>query len=173
MNFPFPYFLKVIVPALIAIGIGVLVNRLLESQISKFGKKRDILESQIYLMKVAVRWITFFATLFVVAWIFGIAVGSLWISISSILAMIVIGFVAGWSLIANFLAALIVIIWRPFEIGDNISILPDDITGKVIDINLFYGIIEDEEGNEINVPNVTFLQKFVKVDKPQPEEKKA
>ncbi len=163
--------IKVVIPALIVVGLGIIIERILESQISKFGDKKDILDSQVYLMKIGVRWISFFAIIFIVAWIFGLTVGSLWISISTILAMIVIGFVAGWSLLANFLAAMIVIIWRPFEIGDEISILPDDIAGKVIDINLFYGIIETEEGKKINIPNVTFLQKFVKVNKKQNEEK--
>ncbi len=54
-------------------------------------------------------------------------------------------------------------IWRPFQIGDYIVLLPEDISGKVKDINMFYGELETEEGEKIEVPNVFFLQKFVKV----------
>lgn len=157
------YMVRVIIPAIIAVVIGVVIERYLEHRISSFGKDKEILSSHVHLMKLTVRWISILIIVFVVAGIFGIALGRLWISISTILAMIVIGFVAGWSLIANILATLLVLIWRPFEVGDEITILPEDISGKVKDLNLFYCKLKTEDGDLINVPSVTFLQKFTKI----------
>lgn len=98
-----------------------------------------------------------------IAGIFGIAIGRLWIVVSSIAAMIIIGFVAVWSVLGNILAALVLMIWRPFQIGDKIAILPENITGTAKETNLFFTKIETEEGHAISVPNTQIMQKFVKV----------
>lgn len=83
--------------------------------------------------------------------------------ISTIAAMIIIGFVAVWSILGNILAALVLMIWKPFRIGDEITILPEEITGKAMEINLFFTKIETEDGNVISIPNTQIMQKFIKV----------
>lgn len=163
------YFLKVILPAIIAVAIGISIEQILESKAESFGNKKGSLKQHIHVTKLIIRWISTIVILLVVASIFGMAIGRLWLSISAILSMIIIGFIAGWSLIGNILAGIIVMFWRPFEIGDKISILPEDISGKITDINLFYGNLETEDGDSIQVPNVMFLQKFVKVKSKAPQ----
>lgn len=166
------YFFRVVIPAIVALLAGISIERFLESKISSFGEKHGILESQVYLMKTSVRWLIVILLIILEAGIFGISIGSLWISISAIIAMVVVGLFAGWSLLANMLAALITLIWQPFQVGDEITILPDDISGEVVDMSLFFGRLETENGDIINIPNVTFLQKYTQVHKKSSSEKK-
>ena len=94
--------------------------------------------------------------------IWGIDIKNLWVSVTGILAMIAVAFVAVWSLIANILAGFILFFTSPFKINDTIEIMPDEIKGKVLAINTFYTLISDEAGNQISVPNSLFFQKYIK-----------
>ena len=96
--------------------------------------------------------------------VWGINVKNLWISITSILAVIAIGFFAIWSLLSNICAGVILFFTSPFKVDDYIEILPENITGKVLAVNLFFALLEDDEGYHINVPNSLFFQKYIKVD---------
>ena len=85
-----------------------------------------------------------------------------WLSITGFVAMIAVAFFAVWSLIGNILAGVILFFTSPFKTGDTIEVMPDNIKGKVLIINLFYTLIEDEEKHLINVPNSLFFQKYIK-----------
>ncbi len=54
-------------------------------------------------------------------------------------------------------------IWKPFQIGDKITILPENISGKVKEINLFFTKITNENGDVTNITNTTVMGKIVKV----------
>ena len=99
----------------------------------------------------------------VVAGIFGIGVQSIWISLAAFIAMMAVGFFAAWSILSNLLAFLIIMVVRPFRIGDKVAVMPENIAGEIIDINLLYHRLKTEEDDEILVPNVTFITKFISV----------
>lgn len=173
LYFSSDYFFRVILPVIITLVVGITTEHFLESKISSFGKKKDLLPSQIHLMKLVTRWTAILIIILIVAGIFGIALGNLWVSISAIIAMIVVGFFAGWSLLANILAAIFVIIWKPVEIGDRITILPEEISGELTDLNLFYGELTTDEGDLVKIPNVNFINKFIKVHSKRRTKKKS
>ena len=99
----------------------------------------------------------------VVAGIFGIGVRSIWISLAAFIAMMLVGFFAAWSLLSNLLAFLIIVLTRPVRVGDKVAIMPENLAGELIDINLIYSKLRATEDDEILVPNVTFLTKFILV----------
>jgi hypothetical protein len=92
----------------------------------------------------------------------GFQVQALWAPLSALLAMVAVGFVAVWSLLSNVLATLMILAWRPFNVGERISIQPDGISGQVIDINFLYTLLRSEDGEHITVPNSLFMQKFTR-----------
>jgi len=100
-----------------------------------------------------------FLALLILVW--GINLRNLWISITGVMAMIAVAFVAIWSLIANILAGLIIFFASPFKVNDSIELKPDGVEGRVLAINTFYTLLIDDEGNHINVPNSQFFQKFI------------
>ncbi len=65
-----------------------------------------------------------------------------WALISTALAALALGFVAAWSVLSNATAAMLVLIFRPFRIGDHVEVLEFSngypIGGEVLDMNLMY-----------------------------------
>ena len=87
---------------------------------------------------------------------FGIvtALGTLGVNVSALLAGIgLVGFAIGFALkdtISNLLSGVLILLYRPFEIGNRIKI--SGYEGIVISINLRYTELE-AEGNKILIPN--------------------
>ena len=87
-------------------------------------------------------------------------------SLLGVAAMFAIGFIAVWNVLSNFLWSLLLIIFRPFEIEDDIEITENirggSLRGKVLEFNvMFTSLLEKVDADEIvtNIPNNIFLQK--------------
>ena len=157
------YFLHVVLPALIAIVVGVIVERALAVLVSRIAKRRGLDPYHTHLLKLIVRWLIIIIVVIVVAGIFGIGVQSIWISLAAFIAMMLVGFFAAWSILSNLLAFLIIVVTRPVRVGDKVTVMPENLGGELIDINLIYSKLRTTEDDEIFVPNVTFLTKFILV----------
>jgi len=80
------------------------------------------------------------------------------------LALVAIGFVAVWSILSNALCALMLMLTRPFDVGDTIEIVPDGIKGKVVNFSLLFTTLRETEARVIQVPNNTFFQKAIRCE---------
>ena len=147
----------------IAILIGFLTERLICSTLSAYGTRRHLPVTHIHLIRLIARWSIIIIVALIVFSIFGIAIANLWITMSAVALATLIAFFAGWSLLSNILATFLVLIWRPFQIGDKVTILPDNLSGEARDINLFFTELRTGEGDILRIPNVTFFQKFTQV----------
>lgn len=85
--------------------------------------------------------------------------------LTTVLAMVAIGFVAVWSLVSHISATFILMVTKPFRVHDIISFVGEDIKGEVIDLTLFYTTLRHEDGDEFRVPNNMFFQKSLRVKK--------
>ena len=152
-----------------AIGLGALVvlvalllDRITSSALRALQHSGRLPEST---ANISCRWVrsllVVLALLAIVA-IAGFEVGSIWQFITALLAMVAIGFVAVWSMLSNVLATLVILIWRPFNVGEWITLLPEEIEGQVVDINFIYTILRGADGTRTAVPNNLFAQKFIR-----------
>ncbi len=95
-----------------------------------------------------------------------IGVSIMGIDVTPVLATLGLGgFALGFALrdaVANLLAGLMIIIYRPFSNGDYIAVAGDG--GKVEEINLRYTVLINEEGKTL-VPNQMIISKTVKIKK--------
>ncbi len=85
-----------------------------------------------------------------------------WTSLTALLAMVAVGFVAVWSVLSNAFCSIVLMISRPFNVGDSIEISGEPWRGKVIDFNLIYSTLRDMEGAMLLVPNNLFFQKPIR-----------
>jgi len=109
--------------------------------------------------------ITAFIMLIVVlalGFVWNVAPGNIWVSLVGIIAVVSIGFFAAWCFLSNIVAGVILLISRPFEIGDEIVFLPDNIRGTVTNISSMFLTLQDKDGGIITVPNNFVFQKVVK-----------
>lgn len=159
--------LKLGYSAVIIIVVNLLFH-LLKYSARKTQKKRGMKKSRYF----ATRRLLTITSLFVIALLLGLVwdvnVKNAWVSLTSILAMIAIAFFAVWSLVGNILAGVLIYFTTPFKLDDLIEVMPDGIRGKVLTINTFYTVLQDEEGDYINIPNSLFFQKYIRVVRHKP-----
>lgn len=99
----------------------------------------------------------------------GFSIASIWTVISAMVAMIAIGFVAVWSVLSNILCTLMLLIFRPFRVGDEVEIVDPAMTaglsGVVRNINLMFTTLRTSNDGEVidtQIPNNLFFQKLVR-----------
>lgn len=84
-----------------------------------------------------------------------LALGKLGISIGPFIAALgAISLTAGLALqgsVANFAAGVVLVATKPFKIGDTITV--HDVYGEVEDIKLAYTVLENEDKEQITIPN--------------------
>ena len=127
-------------------------KHLTNSRLSRIGEHPG------YRMIKVIIYVLIFVALIV---IWGIG-GNFWIIISGVLGLIAIGFVAVWSILSNILAGLILLFSKLFKKGDELIFLPENIQGKIVELDFMFIFLKDEEGNFFQIPNNMVFQKIVK-----------
>ena len=132
------------------------------SQARQIQQKKQLAKSRYYLMKRMISILTVVLAAGVLIMIWGISIKNLWVSMTSLLAMVAVAFFAVWSLVGNILAGIIIFFTAPFKTNDTIEILPDNVKGRVLAITTFFVLLQDEDENITSVPNSLVFQKYVK-----------
>lgn len=103
----------------------------------------------------------------ILSMIWGVNQSELLFFISSTITVLGIAFFAQWSMLSNITSSMIVFFNYPTKIGDYITILDRDyeIHGRIIDIAVFYVILEADTGEKITIPSNVFMQKMVRREK--------
>ena len=95
------------------------------------------------------------------------ALGTLGVNILGIVAGLgLTGFALGFALkdsIANLLAGVLILLYRPFEVGDRIDV--SGLAGRVTHVDLRYTEL-DAESERVLVPNAKLLTDPIRVSKP-------
>jgi len=137
-----------VVGAILVLFIGVLVARAVSSSLLKFfGKK----EFDVTLSK----FITATVKGIILGFAFIVAIGKFGITIAPfIAALAAMAFGASFAIqgpLANYGAGLVIILTRPFVVGNTIKV--SDVSGIVDEVKLGATILTDEDGVKITIPN--------------------
>jgi small-conductance mechanosensitive channel len=149
----------------IAVALGVLLLFLVLSRVAHFGVLRIVERTRAHgplgqLLASIAR---------VGLLILGLvtALGTLGVNILGIVAGLgLTGFALGFALkdsIANLLAGVLILLYRPFELGDRIDI--GGLAGRVTHVDLRYTEL-DSESERVLVPNAKMLTDPIRVAKP-------
>jgi small-conductance mechanosensitive channel len=93
----------------------------------------------------------------------GFQVDTLIAVLGTILGLVAIGFVAVWSVLSNLLCAFVMVLFKPFAVGDEIELTGGDgVKGKVIDLSLIFTTLSVGKDATILVPNNLFFQRIIK-----------
>lgn len=157
------YFFKSIVPAIFVVVGAFFIYEIIRKGIDKQARKKDFPNSTSLLLKLISKWVLGILTVLIAVTMLGVELGSFWLTVSGLLAMVAVGFFASWSLISSMLATILILIWQPYKVGTKIEILPEGIKGKVININMMLSILEDDDKNQFKIPNSQMLQKIIKL----------
>jgi small-conductance mechanosensitive channel len=91
----------------------------------------------------------------------GFQIDTLIAVLGTVLGLVAIGFVAVWSVLSNFLCAFVLILFKPFSVGDEVELTGGDgVKGRVIDLSLLFTTLEVGPDETVLVPNNTFFQRI-------------
>jgi small-conductance mechanosensitive channel len=138
--------------------VTVILYALARRGLSIVQSRGALAEPVALLLRVFLRWTFTILALLLVFQQIGI-LQNVWAVLLAILAAVSVGFVAVWSVLSNVLCTLLVLIYRPFTIGDKVRIPADGIGGKVIDLNMMFTTLAGDDGELVQIPNNVFFQK--------------
>lgn len=94
--------------------------------------------------------------------------------VTSVLAVLGVGFFAQWSLLSNITSGIILYFNHPLKIGDYITIVDKDepMSGIIEDISLFFLHVRDDFGDVYTIPNTIVIQKTITLGKPKRKREK-
>ena len=137
-----------ILGALIIIIIGVFASRYVQKFVLKVLVNNKVDETLSGFIANFVRFL-------VIAMVGILALGKLGISIAPFIAALgAISLTAGLALqgsVSNFAAGVVLVLTKPFKIGDTITV--NDVYGEVENIKLSYTSLRNEDGEQITIPN--------------------
>jgi small-conductance mechanosensitive channel len=154
---------------LIVIVLAFVCYFLLKRTLLTLHKKNQITDGVFKTTKSISFWIiSLLSVLFILQQI-GVQVSSIISSLLAVSAMIAVGFIAVWSVLSNLLCSILLVIFRPFQLGDEIEITEpvggSSLRGKVMKFNVMYTtLLEDIDGDKVttNIPNNIFFQKAIR-----------
>ena len=150
----------------IAVVVCILLVIVLTSRaIRKFGKMGAIDMNK--------RKVIFYLNYFIIYLMGGIALAIIWginvkeftVFISSVLAILGVGFFAQWSILSNLTASVILFFSHPLRLGDRIRVQDKDFnwTGVVEDISGFYLFMRTDDGRRVTIPTNLVMQKGIEI----------
>ena len=163
-NFFTNYHFQLIATAIVMLLLPIarfIVSKLVKgyAHISSIAKSRTrIIVKSLYFMISCTAII-----LFVIIW--GVDPINIFITLSSIFAVIGVALFAQWSVLSNVTAGIILFFTVPFKIGDTIKIHDKDFPfeGTIEDIKAFHIHFRDSNGEFSIYPNNVLLQKGISI----------
>jgi len=129
--------------------------------IRRHSIKGDIsIDRQIYIRKLSSTLILLlYLTVLGAAW--EISLKGLSVYFASIFTIVGVALFATWSMLSNLTASIIIFFFFPYRIGQKVKIVDGDnsIEGTILDITLFYIMIETLDKKMCSYPNNLAIQK--------------
>jgi|SRR5580692_2557839 small-conductance mechanosensitive channel len=150
-------------PAALAVIVGAIIVNFAFGRLMKlFAVKAHFTDKEVAPFRRIVQMAVFATSIVLILEIFGINLGGVWAMLSTMLAIVGVGFVASWSMLSNSFCTFMILMFRPFAIGDEIEFAGEPVYGKVIDLNFLYTTLRCDDGSDMQIPNNFFFQKVLK-----------
>ena len=150
---------------LIFLVILFVLVQLIKRAIRKFALLKSIEANRRKVILNLSYLVFYLLTPLIIALIWGVDVKQFGVFITSILAVLGVGFFAQWSILSNLTASVILFFNHPVRIGDRIRVLDKDFdwSGEVVDITGFYFFMKTDKGEHISLPNTLVFQKGIEI----------
>ena len=151
-----------VIATAVVLLVGIVLRGLMNSFVNRRITSGAMKPQSGFLARKMVTVFLLIVVVYVVAFIWGVGIGTIWVSLASIITLVIIGFFAVWCILSNIFAGFVLLISRPLDIGDEITLLPENLQGKVTDITVLFFILEESDGSTLTVPNNFVFQKVVR-----------
>jgi small-conductance mechanosensitive channel len=143
---------------LVVVCAGAVAYACLVRGLGTLERRRYLPSRLVTTLRRSAVWLILLASALVLLQSIGV-LESVVAAVTGAFALVAIGFVAVWSVLSNTLCSLILMIVRPFRVGDTLAFPPDDFRGQVVNFNMIFTTLETDDGMLLQVPNNTFFQR--------------
>ena len=150
----------VFVAAFITVSV---INRLMAGSIRGLEQRLSLPEESLLGFTRVLKGVVWLIAALLILSLWGVSVSGLWTLLLGAATIIGVGFLAVWAMISNVTAGLFIAIWRPFQSGDTVELLPENLKGRVSGRNLMFTVLRMENGARLHVPINLFFQKIFTV----------
>jgi small-conductance mechanosensitive channel len=140
-----------------------ILSRFLRQRLSYLQGRLNLTDETNFTINRAITAILWTLTVFIALNVWGIGLGGVWAVLISAITIVGVGFIATWAMISNFTASFFLVLWRPFQVGQTVEILPEKLKGRVVERNLMFTTLSEEGDSLLQIPNNLFFQKVFRV----------
>lgn len=160
-----------ILTTIVAIIVLIIIAQLIRRVIRKFALIRALDPNRKKIILNIFYGITYLFFGIALAIIWGVEMSQFTVFISSVLAVLGVGFFAQWSILSNLTASVILFFYHPFRIGDRIRVIDKDYNwvGEIKDITGFFVFMKTDDDEHISLPTSLVLQKGIEMLKKKEE----
>lgn len=155
-----------VVVAIVVLVIGTRIIKSIVKMLKKGFARRNMELGVSNFLANLIQYVLYFILIMMILSWFGIATGSVVAMLGS--AGLTIGLALQGSL-ANFAGGVLILILKPFKVGDYVSVNGDAVMGTVMDITMFYTKIRSDDNKVVHIPNGTLadsnITNFTMLDK--------
>jgi len=161
---PMSFKTEILFTAILLVVVFTL-NSLTKRAIRRFGKTSSIDVNSRKIIFYLSNLLFYILAFVGISLIWGVNLKDFSLFLSSVLAILGVGFVAQWSILSNLTASVILFFSHPLRLGDRIRVLDKDFdwTGKVEDISGFYLFMRTDDGRRITIPTNLVIQKGIEI----------
>ena len=134
----------------------------LRGRILKFAEWAGLPRLAFAPVRLILRYAILLVALALILSLWGFQIGTILALIGSVLGLVAIGFVAVWSVLSNFLCTFVLVVFKPFSVGDELELPADTVKGRVADLSLIFTTLQVSGNETVVIPNNTFFQKVFK-----------
>lgn len=148
-----PSLLSFAIQVVIAVLVLVIGTRIINAIVKMFKKgfaRRNMEIGVSNFLANLIKYLLYFVLVMVILSWFGIATGSVVAMLGS--AGLTIGLALQGSL-SNFAGGVLILVLKPFKVGDYVSVNGDSVMGTVMDISMFYTKIRSDDNKVVHIPN--------------------
>lgn len=150
----------------VTVAVALLLYQLVRRSTRLLAQRAQLSSVMALRLRLGARWLLAVGTTLVVLQQTGIF-GQAWAVLSAVVAAIAVGFVASWSVLSNITCAFLLLVYRPFRVGDEVELLEPDgrigVSGRIVDLNLFFTTMLAPGDALVRIPNNLFMQKYSRV----------
>ena len=148
-----PSLLSFAIQVVVAVLVLVIGTRIIKGIVKMLRKGFDRRNMEIGVSNFLanlIKYLLYFVLVMVILSWFGIATGSVVAMLGS--AGLTIGLALQGSL-SNFAGGVLILVLKPFKVGDYVSVNGDSVMGTVMDISMFYTKIRSDDNKVVHIPN--------------------
>ncbi len=141
----------------------VLINRVVRGWLRRLESRVSLPYHTVLTVTRVIAGLLWLLTAMLLLDLWGVGLGGVWTLLVSAATVVGVGFLATWAMVSNVTASFFISLWRPFQLGDTVQVLPENMRGRVIERNMMFTTLREDDGSILQIPNNLFFQKIFRV----------